>query len=37
MMPSFALVVVWSNPLPGPSGYLLGLHGFDKQFFCPRL
>ncbi len=37
MMPFFALIVVWSNPLPGPSGYLSGLHGFDKQLFCHQL
>jgi hypothetical protein len=35
MMPSFALTTIWSNPLPGPSGYLLGLHDFDRQLFGP--
>ncbi len=33
MMPSFALVTVWSNPPPSPSGYLSKLHGFDRQTF----
>jgi hypothetical protein len=37
MMPSFALAVVWSNPLLSPSEYLSELHGFERQFFCLQL
>jgi hypothetical protein len=37
MMLSFAFATIWSNLLLGPSGYLLGLHDFDRQLFCPQL
>jgi hypothetical protein len=36
-MPSFALAVVWSNPLSSPSEYLSELHGFERQLFCLQL
>jgi hypothetical protein len=35
MMPSFALVAVWSNPPPSPIGYLSKLHGSERQLFYP--